>query len=325
MLYRNDLVKLTAPPPLLADFPQFVAPLSCDDRYLSPPLVEEPEADLSVRAWRWWYNARGLVETENRLQGCATAVVMVHPWGIDDGHGLRTPEPAGLAFFCVRYKNELCGEHIRQVVNPFLRRLRPRVALVGYSLPLVEDPVRARLYASINTPPAHLDPETGERELAALLARYDFRGKALAAELTLDPARPVSSYLEQTPSTDAYEGYNGPDFWQLPLPVHAAVDRAREDLVFYDGEGYDKVRDYLKSRGIRHILLMGYATDMCVRATTCGYDNLSRDFNVFLVGDATLATFPGSTTPAYATQVALANAGLRQMVTQVSWVRPVAT
>jgi hypothetical protein len=60
---------------------------------------------------------------------------------------------------------------------------------------------------------------------------------------------------------------------------------------------------------------------MCVIGTTCGYNNLSKDFNVFLVGDATLATYPASITPKFATQVALANASLRQMITQVNWVK----
>jgi hypothetical protein len=93
------------------------------------------------------------------------------------------------------------------------------------------------------------------------------------------------------------------------------------DLVFYDGEGYAKVRDFLKSRGVRHVLLTGYNVDMCVISTTCGYLNLKQDFNVFLVGDATLATCPASITPRFATQVALCNAALTTLVTQVGWVR----
>ena len=46
-----------------------------------------------------------------------------------------------------------------------------------------------------------------------------------------------------------------------------------------------------------------------------------QNFNVFIMGDATLTTFPGSTTPKYATQVALANATLNLMITQVNRVR----
>lgn len=321
MLYRNLLQKLSDPPPLLADFPHFVEPLCCDDRYLAAPVVAEPEGDLLVRAWRYWYNARGLVEMENRLEAKATAVIMVHPWGIDDGHGLRTPEPAGCAFFCTPAKNAIVREHLEQVVNPFLLRLRERVGLVGYSLPLVEDPIRKLLYASIDTPPEALDPETGEKRLRELLDARRFEGTPLVAELELDPDYPACSYMRRTPSTDAYHGYNGEGFWELPMPVHEALDRRATDLVFYDGEGYEKVRDYLQGRGLRHVLLLGYATDMCVKATTCGYENLGKDFNVFVVGDATLATFPAVATPRFATQVALHNAALGQLVTQVGWVR----
>ncbi|NPV45996.1 MAG: isochorismatase family protein [Armatimonadetes bacterium] len=322
MLYRNELRKLDNPPPLLADYPGFVEPMPCDDRYLAPPVVDEPDADLLVRAWRFWYNARGIVEMENRLQGKATAIVMVHPWGIDDGWGMETPEPAGLAFFCVRYKNEFCGAHIRTVVNPFVRRLRPHVALVGCSMPLVEDPIRKLMYASINTPPEALNRAEGERQMQALLRSHDFTGKPLVSEFELDPdLPPARAYMLQTPSTDAYHGYNGEGYWELPMPVHRDLDWAPTDRVFYDGEGYPKVRDYLKRLGIRHVLLTGYATDMCLKSTTCGYENMCQDFNVFIVGDATMATYPGVTTPRFATQVALHNAALWQLVTQVNWVR----
>jgi len=39
------------------------------------------------------------------------------------------------------------------------------------------------------------------------------------------------------------------------------------------------------------------------------------------VRDATLATYPASTPPRFATQVALHNAALWQVVTQVGWIR----
>ena len=71
----------------------------------------------------------------------------------------------------------------------------------------------------------------------------------------------------------------------------------------------------------RSVLLTGYATDMCFCETTAGYKNLSKDFNVFLVGDATLATFPANSTPRYATNAHISFASLNQLITQVSWVR----
>ena len=57
--------------------------------------------------------------------------------------------------------------------------------------------------------------------------------------------------------------------------------------------------------------MTGYATDMCYCRTTAGYQNLSKDFNVFLVGDATLATFPSNSTPRFATNASMSFAAHR--------------
>jgi hypothetical protein len=59
---------------------------------------------------------------------------------------------------------------------------------------------------------------------------------------------------------------------------------------------------------------------MCFCKTTAGYQNLAKDFNVFLVGDATLATFPGNSTPRFATNASISFASLEHLITQVSWV-----
>ena len=71
------------------------------------------------------------------------------------------------------------------------------------------------------------------------------------------------------------------------------------------------------------MLLAGYNTDMCVCSTTAGYKNLAQDFDVFLVGDATIATFPAQPTPRFATTSSVCFAALNLFITQVSWVRPV--
>jgi hypothetical protein len=62
---------------------------------------------------------------------------------------------------------------------------------------------------------------------------------------------------------------------------------------------------------------------MCVCSTTAGYKNLQQNFDVFLLGDATIATFPGHPTPRFATTSAVSFAALNLFITQVSWVRPV--
>ncbi len=99
------------------------------------------------------------------------------------------------------------------------------------------------------------------------------------------------------------------------------VDVHPDDVVIYDAPGYAPLKAFLQKHGVRHVLLTGYATDMCFCRTTAGYENLSKDFNVFLVGDATLATFPANSTPRYATNAPISFASLNHLITQVSWIR----
>jgi nicotinamidase-related amidase len=146
----------------------------------------------------------------------------------------------------------------------------------------------------------------------------------LPDRLTLSKDLPVVDYFRQFPGLDAGDRYDPPGFWSLPIPVVKGIDVAPSDVLIYDADGYPPLRDYLKQHGIRHILLTGYCTDMCVKGTTAGYLNLRKDFNVFLVGDATLATFPAAESPACATSAALRFAALDLLITQISWIEPIA-
>jgi nicotinamidase-related amidase len=102
--------------------------------------------------------------------------------------------------------------------------------------------------------------------------------------------------------------------------VCKSIDVDPDDVVIYDTPGYEPLRAFLLKNKVRHVLLTGYATDMCFCKTTAGYQNLAKDFNVFLVGDATLATFPANSSPRFATNAAISFAALQHLVTQVSWV-----
>jgi hypothetical protein len=190
-----------------------------------------------------------------------------------------------------------------------------------YSLPGPGDPIRKKAYRTFGRRPGADEREEGARELRAKLAILPYRGAPLPEKLTLSPDRPVADYFRQFPGLDAGPRYNGPDFWAMPIPVTRDLERDPDDVVIFDEEGYPSLRDFLKKGGIRHILLAGYATDMCYCRTTAGYQNLSKDFNVFLVGDASLATFPGNDSPRFATNAALSFAALDQLITQISWVR----
>jgi hypothetical protein len=319
--YENRLVRLAQPQPLLADYPEFVEPVRESVRYEAPRLVDDEHADLEVRAWRFSYNARGIIEMPNRLRADRTAVIMVHPWGIDDGQGWNTPEPAGAADFCTPEKNHLAGRHTREVIRPLLDRLRGKAAFVMYSLPGKEDPIRRKLYRSFSRRPDEAERREGARELKQKLASFAYRGQPLPETIPVSSHKPVIDYFRQFSGLDAGPRYNNQGFWDLPIPVSLDVGMHPDDVVIYDAAGYAPLKEFLQKQGVRHVLLTGYATDMCFCRTTAGYENLSQDFNVFLVGDATLATFPANSTPRYATNAHISFASLNHLITQSSWIR----
>jgi len=320
--YDNTLTPIKDPKPLLADYPLYIEPVVESRRFEAPRLVDDPGADLEVRAWRFSYNARGIVEIPNRLRAKDTAVIMVHPWAVDDEWGWKTPEPNGVVDFCTPEKNALAYKHTKDVIDPFLKQLRGKAAFVMYSLPGPADAIRTKVYRSFARTPTAAERAAGEKELRAALGAYLYKGQPLPDKLALSAERPVIDYFKQFPGLDAGARYNGDGFWKLPIPVSTAVTVDPNDVVIYDAEGYAPLRDFLKKHGVRHVLLTGYATDMCFCKTTAGYENLSKNFNVFLVGDATLATFPANTSPRFATNAHVSFASLDHLVTQVGWVRP---
>lgn len=320
-LYENRLQRIEHPRPLLGDHPEFFEPILEEAHYEAPPIVTDEGADLHVRAWRFSYNARGIIEMPNHLRANETAVIMVHPWAIDDEWGWKSPEPNGVADFCTPTKNALAAKHTRTVIDPLLKRLRGKVAFVMYSLPGPADALRTRVYRSFAKTPTAEERIAGERELRHVLAAYRYQGEPLPQRLMLGTDTPVSDYFRQFPGLDAGDRYNGAGFWDLPIPVSTAVTVDPQDLVIYDAEGYGPLREFLRKNGVRHVLLTGYATDMCFCRTTAGYENLSKDFNVFLVGDASLATFPANRSPRFAVNAAISFAALNQLVTQVSWIK----
>lgn len=318
-VYQNTLRLLENPGPLLADHPEYVQPIDEVRRFESPILIDDDSADLTVRAWRFSYNARGIIELPNQLDGDKTAIIVVHPWGIDDSHGWITPEPAGVAFFCTPEKNALAQRHAAAVINPFLLAHRDRVKLVLYSLTGERDAIRSRLYRTIDGTPTADERKQAQAAMLDALQRFKYRGNELPATIPLTD-RPAIDYFLAFPGLDASTAFDPPGFWTLPIPVMDAIDVADRDVVLFDQQGYPALRTFLQSQGIEHVLLCGYATDMCVCKTTAGYENLRQDFNTILVGDATLATFPANSTPAFATNQAISYAALNLLITQASWV-----
>lgn len=320
-VYQNELVVVEKPTPILSDYPRFVEPVTEERRFASPILIDDEGADLFVRAWRYSYNARGIIEIPNRLRGARTAVIVVHPWGIDDGQGWRTPEPAGVAFACTPEKNRLMLEHAEKVINPFLKSLRGHVGLVMYSLPGTEDEIRKKVYRSIHATPTEAERREGRSLLTDKLKSFEYRGQPVPAQIKLTSNRPAIDYFEQFPGLDAGTAYDGQGFWDLPIPVMNSITVDDNDVVLYDRQGYDALKQFLRSNDIEHVLLCGYHADMCVCKTTAGYENLKRDFNVILVGDAVQSTLPANKDARHATNQTVSFAALNLLISQVSWIK----
>ncbi len=319
-VYLNRLKPIHDPRTILADHPEYIEPIRETARFEAPPVIDEKDGDLRVRSWRFSYNAHGIIEMENQLKADETALIMVHPWAIDDGQGWKTPEPAGVADFCTPEKNHLVERHEREIVNPFIKSLRGKVKLVMFSMPGNEDSIRKKLYRSINGRPTAAELPEGAKELSDKLNSFSYRGEPLPSKLKLSQREPLVDYFRLFPGLDSGAKYDPAGFWDLPIPVVKDVEVDSEDVIIYDAQGYQLLKEFLERQGIRHVLLIGYATDMCYRKTTAGYENLSSNFNVFLVGDATLATFPSNSTPRFATNAAISYAAIDHMITQISWI-----
>ena len=65
----------------------------------------------------------------------------------------------------------------------------------------------------------------------------------------------MSDYFRQFPGLDAGPRYNGPDFWNMPVPVTKDIEVDPEDVLVFDVEGYARLRDFLKKNKVRHVLL----------------------------------------------------------------------
>lgn len=320
-VFQNTLTRVSVPRPILSDYPRYVEPVVESSRYRVPTLINDSGADLSIDSWRFVYNARGIVEVPNRVKGSKVAIVVVHPWGIDDGQGWKTPEPAGVAFGCTPEKNKLMLEHARDVVNPFLQKWRREVGLVVYSLPGKRDSIRGKMYRSVARLPSEAERVLGRQELSAKLHAFKYEGESIPSKIPLTTKHPAIDYFKAFPGLEAYQKMNPKGFWDLPIPVMNAIDVDPKDVVIYDGEGYDTLKAFLVEQGIEHILLCGYHADMCVCSTTAGYENLRNDFNVFLVGDAVQASLPANVTSKFSTNHAVSTASLKVLVTQVSWIQ----
>lgn len=314
--YDNKLQLIEKPGVIFGGAKKFIMPIDDNGRrFKGSTIVNDEKANILVRAWRYSYNARGIIEIENYLDGAKTAIIVVHPWGIDDGQGFKVPQPAGFSFQGEPEKNEVYLQHTREILRPFIDRMRDNVALVAYSLPGRDDNIRKAVY---NSDTGFNETEAGI--LRKILRSFNYMGGTIPETLNLRKANPVYDYFENFKGDNSSSYYNGPNYESLPRPLVNTLSFEKGDLIIYDDLGYETLKNQLKKRSVRNVLLAGYNIDVCLKSTTAGYKNLRKDFNVFIVGDATLATFPSQESPAAATTVELSKASVNNFITETSWV-----
>ena len=82
----------------------------------------------------------------------------------------------------------------------------------------------------------------GEGDAAGESAVSQGLPHAITSGLTVAADRPTIDYFKQFPGLDAGPGYEGPGYWELPIPVMKPIDVDLKDVVIYDGDGYPALR-----------------------------------------------------------------------------------
>src|SRR2546423_736178 len=152
-------------------------------------------------------------------------------------------------------RTRLTLNHMGDVITPSLQAGRQRVGVVGYSLPGTADLIRKKLYGSVSHQPTADERQQGAKELADKLGGFSYQGQPLPDKITVSADKPAVDYFRQFPGLDAGAKYNNAGFWDLPIPVAKPITVAERDVVFYDGDGYALLRDFLIKQGVRHVLL----------------------------------------------------------------------
>ena len=156
-------------------------------RFRGPAAVNDPNGNLMVRAWKFvpevpGHAGGGIVESRNRLKSEETALIIVHPWGLEDGQGWKGPQAYncyGYAFMGLYEDNILCLAHLKDVVRPFVNTMRGRLGVVGYSLPGTPDAIRGKLYQGYDGKrPSEAERKKGRAELKASLTGLKRQGLA---------------------------------------------------------------------------------------------------------------------------------------------------
>lgn len=313
--YENTLTPIPSTP-LLGYNPDFFDPIYEELHYEASPLIMDPNGTLKVRVWRYSYNARGIIELDNYLDPEKTAILIAHPWGVEHVPLWMDPNRSGTVFYCTPRKNGDYLHHVKEVLNPFLKKVRREVKNIIYTLPGDLDSTNSKIYSTTITKTTREAREEGMREYKEAV-RYHHCDIEIPQQLDIDQNHITASYFSQFPGL-----IDNTCCRNIPKIVTSNIDVGLDDVVFFDDQGYAALRDFLKKQGIKHILLGGYSNsnDMFLNVTTANYVDLTRDFNVIIIGDATMGLFPGMHSPPACSSANISHLSLEHFITQFSWI-----
>ena len=259
----NRLTPIQEPKPLLADRPEIrrAGPRACTLE--APAWWTTERADLHVRAWRWSYNARGIIEMPHHLRAKRP------PWSwfirrasmmVRVEHRSRRAWPTLHAA-----KNHRRPPHAR-VIQP-VPQSPFKVAFVMY-LPSDEKARCASSRRSFNHTPSG---QASRRcwELRRKLTSFHLSRRAAPATLQLLSRQAGGHYFQAIPGPDAGRATTTPAFGTCRSPSRATSTCTRT-ASWSKTPRLEPLKKFLLQHGVRHILLTGYATDMCFARTCAG-------------------------------------------------------
>ena len=307
-----QIVPIANPDTILGDWPQYVDPILPDDyaRYQGQPLVNTSGGDLAVRAWKYSSGLDAIIESNNVLASEKTALIVVHPWGIEDGQGwglYQAYNENGYVFLGHFPDNEHYLNQVSDVLKGFVDSSRGRVPLVIYGMP----------------------GEPGEPATTRYKLYRDYTHQPSLADQA-DAREDIETYLGNLTGTQ----------WPETIPVAATFQYAPCDVVAYDSLDYTELKNFLDGYGIYNVLLAGVVdpgslvqpSDTSLITSASAYISLKDDFNVFVVGDATMTPWtrtvelPNLSVPSGYVQVSTRDAVIAATAensvaaTQVSWI-----
>ena len=168
----------------------------------------------------------GIIEVPNRLSSSRTAVIVVHPWGIDDGQGLAQPRAGRRRVSMHPGEEQDRARACRQGHRS--RFSRPCAVKLAYSWAIAFRELRIRS-GGRSTARSAASPQSRNAGKASESSRPSSKasitaGSQYPVRSTVDSQTPALAYFKQFPGLDAGPAFDGTRILELPIPVMKPIE-----------------------------------------------------------------------------------------------------